>query len=77
MSIRQRSWVWSIAWSIATCRAACPIPDKRRTLLAITSDGLKLTETLEQAGHDVTTETLAPLTPEEQATLYDLLAKVI
>jgi DNA-binding MarR family transcriptional regulator len=46
-------------------------------LLAITSDGLKLTETLEQAGHDVTTETLAPLTPEEQATLYDLLAKVI
>lgn len=51
--------------------------DKRRTLLAITSDGLKLTETLEQAGHDVTTETLAPLTPEEQAALYELLGKVI
>ncbi|WP_242124724.1 MarR family transcriptional regulator [Sphingobium sp. Sx8-8] len=51
--------------------------DRRRTLLAITSDGLRLTEELEAMGHAVTRETLAPLEPEEQAELYRLLEKIV
>jgi DNA-binding MarR family transcriptional regulator len=51
--------------------------DRRRTMLAITSDGLKLTEELEVAGHAVTSETLAPLEPAERQELYRLLAKIL
>mgnify|MGYP001164690287 CR=1 FL=1 len=45
-------------------------------LLNITSTGLKLAEDLERVGHEVTAETLAPLTKSECAHLYDLLAKL-
>ena len=51
--------------------------DKRRTLLAITSEGLKLTEELEAAGHAVTRDILAPLNPEEREQLYRHLSKLI
>jgi DNA-binding MarR family transcriptional regulator len=51
--------------------------DRRRTLLAITSEGLRLTEEMEAAGHTVTRETLSPLDTAEQAELYRLLAKII
>lgn len=50
--------------------------DKRRMLLTITSTGLKLAEDLERVGHEVTAETLAPLTKSECTQLYDLLAKL-
>lgn len=50
--------------------------DRRRTMLAITSEGLKLTEELEVVGHAVTSETLAPLDPAERQELYRLLAKI-
>lgn len=51
--------------------------DKRRTLLTITSKGLKLTEDLEALGHKVTAETLAPLSGEERTELYMLLSKLL
>ncbi|WP_275488797.1 MarR family winged helix-turn-helix transcriptional regulator [Sphingobium arseniciresistens] len=51
--------------------------DRRRTQLAITSDGLRLIEDLEAAGHAVTRETLSPLDPGEQAELYRLLDKIV
>lgn len=52
------------------------VGDRRRTLLAITSEGLRLTEELEAVGHKVTRDTLAPLSPDEQAELYRLLGKI-
>ena len=51
--------------------------DRRRTMLAITSEGLKLTEDLEVAGRAVTSETLAPLDSAERQELYRLLAKIV
>jgi hypothetical protein len=37
---------------------------------------LRLTEELEAVGHKVTRDTLAPLSPDEQAELYRLLGKI-
>ncbi len=50
--------------------------DRRRTSLAITSDGLRLVEDCEQLGFAVTAETLEPLDEHEQATLLDLLVRL-
>lgn len=51
--------------------------DKRRTLLTITSSGLKLVEDLEKVGHAVTAETLRPLTQAECQQLFELLEKIV
>jgi MarR family transcriptional regulator, lower aerobic nicotinate degradation pathway regulator len=50
--------------------------DRRRTLLAITSDGLRLIEECEGLGHDVTEETLLPLSADEKVVLLDLLSRI-
>jgi len=50
--------------------------DRRRTLLSITSTGLKLVEDIQAAGHAVTAETLEPLDPDEQRLFLSLLAKL-
>jgi len=50
--------------------------DRRRTLLSITSTGLKLVEDIQAAGHAVTAETLEPLDAEERRLFLRLLAKL-
>jgi DNA-binding MarR family transcriptional regulator len=50
--------------------------DRRRTLVAITSEGLRLVEDCEALGNAVTKETLQNLSPEEQRTLIDLLNRI-
>jgi len=48
--------------------------DKRKTVLMLTADAMALIESLEDTAHQVTAETLAPLSPSEQKTLLQLLA---
>lgn len=50
--------------------------DARRTLLRLTGDGELLVQRLMAAGPRVTTETLKPLSPDEQSQLVDLLARI-
>lgn len=48
--------------------------DKRKAVLMLTADALKLIESLESTAHQVTTRTLEPLSPGEQKTLLRLLS---
>lgn len=50
--------------------------DKRRSLLSVTEAGQKGLKTLHDAGHDISGETLKPLTPREQEVLLRLLRKL-
>jgi DNA-binding MarR family transcriptional regulator len=50
--------------------------DKRRTLLSITSIGLKLLEDMQSAGHQVSADTLEPLDEQERAQFLQLLGKL-
>lgn len=50
--------------------------DKRRMLLTITSDGLKLLESCETMAFDVTDDTMSDLSAEEQSVLFDLLSRI-
>lgn len=57
--------------------ALTPDPaDRRRTLIALTPEGAALIAPLQDLGHRITAETLAPLTPTEQAQLLRLLRKM-
>ena len=48
--------------------------DKRKTVIMLTADAMTLIESLEGTAHQVTAETLEPLSPNEQKTLMRLLA---
>ena len=50
--------------------------DKRKSILILTSKGLNLIESLETAAREVSEETLAPLSPNEQKTFLRLLTKL-
>ena len=50
--------------------------DNRRILLGITSDGLRLLEDFEAAGHGVSEETFDPLSEAEQRQFLDLLLRL-
>ncbi len=50
--------------------------DKRKIVVMLTADALKLIESLEDAAHQVTAETLAPLSPSEQKTFLRLLRQL-
>ncbi len=50
--------------------------DKRKSILILTSKGLNLIESLETAAREVSRETLAPLTPNEQKKFLRLLTKL-
>ena len=50
--------------------------DKRKSILILTSKGLNLIESLETTAREVSRETLAPLSPDEQKTFLLLLAKL-
>lgn len=50
--------------------------DGRRLLVALTAEGRVVTERAEAAALDITRETLAPLTAEEQALAVTLLKKL-
>jgi DNA-binding MarR family transcriptional regulator len=50
--------------------------DRRRMLLRLTEEGLKLTEEIIPFGFDITDDTLAPLTKEEQDIFLKLLRKI-
>jgi len=50
--------------------------DRRRTLLSLTTEGESMVDRLVPLGKQVTTETLDPLTPEEQEKFLALLAKI-
>jgi DNA-binding MarR family transcriptional regulator len=50
--------------------------DKRKTVLMLTADALKLIESLESTAHQVTARTLQPLSPGEQKTFLRLLASL-
>jgi DNA-binding MarR family transcriptional regulator len=50
--------------------------DKRRTLLSITSTGLKLLEDMQAAGRQVSADTLEPLDEQEKAQFLKLLGKM-
>lgn len=51
--------------------------DRRRTLISITSDGLRLLEECENIGFRVTTDTMADLDPEERVQLMTLLGRIV
>lgn len=51
--------------------------DKRKSILILTSKGLNLIESLESTARAVSTETLAPLSSNEQKTFLRLLTKLI
>ena len=48
--------------------------DKRKTVIMLTADAMTLIESLEGTAHQVTAETLEPLSPNERKTLLRLLA---
>lgn len=50
--------------------------DKRRTLISLSPEGASLVERMKVVGHEITAETLAPLTPAEQKTLHKILRKI-
>jgi MarR family transcriptional regulator, lower aerobic nicotinate degradation pathway regulator len=50
--------------------------DKRRLMVALTEEGRKTIERLIPLAQQITTETLAPLTPKEAAQFMRLLAKI-
>ncbi|MCW5748802.1 MAG: winged helix-turn-helix transcriptional regulator [Alphaproteobacteria bacterium] len=50
--------------------------DARRTLLRLTTEGDRLVQQLMRAGPRVTSETLRPLSPDEQRQLVNLLARI-
>ena len=50
--------------------------DKRRSLIALTDQGRSLKDTLHEAGHKITEDTLRPLTAAERRTFLALLAKL-
>ena len=50
--------------------------DRRRTLLSLTPEGEAMVERLVPQGKQVTTETLDPLTPDEQKQFLALIAKI-
>jgi DNA-binding MarR family transcriptional regulator len=50
--------------------------DRRRTLLSLTIEGEALVDRLVPQGKQVTSETLEPLTPEEQKQLLALITKI-
>ncbi len=52
------------------------VRDRRRMLLTITSEGLRLVETLEASAHKVTSETLKPLSEGEQQHFLELLKRL-
>jgi DNA-binding MarR family transcriptional regulator len=51
--------------------------DARRLLLELTAEGAAYVAEMLNVGHEVTRETLAPLTARESATLIDLLRKLV
>ncbi len=50
--------------------------DRRRSLIALTEHAKSLEEALHEAGHQITEETLKPLSPAERGTFLTLLAKL-
>jgi len=50
--------------------------DKRKSALILTAKGLKLIESLETAARQVSSETLAPLSVDEQEIFLRLLARL-
>ncbi len=57
--------------------ASKPDPnDKRRMLISLSEKGAALIPSLHKAGHEITAETLKPLTSSEQRTLLKLLRKL-
>lgn len=50
--------------------------DKRRSLIALSAEAKALKDTLHQAGHQITDETLKPLSASERGTFLKLLAKL-
>lgn len=50
--------------------------DRRRSVVALTGEGLALLDAAREAGRAVTAETLSPLAPRERETLLRLLRKI-
>lgn len=50
--------------------------DKRRSLISLTEKGAALVVDLQQTGHNITEETLSPLSPSERRNLLNLLHKI-
>ncbi len=50
--------------------------DRRRRAVMLTHEGRRASEAAEQAAAGITAETLAPLSPEEQRTIVELLRKI-
>lgn len=50
--------------------------DRRRTLLALSPEGLRLAARLVPSAREITRRTLAPLTPAERRTLIGLLKRI-
>jgi DNA-binding MarR family transcriptional regulator len=57
-------------------RSVPDLVDKRRSVISLTQRGADLVAGLKAAGHDISKETLAPLSPKEQKTLLGLLKKI-
>ena len=58
------------------CRLPDPV-DRRRTMLSITPASLQLLKSCESIGLEVSRVTLNNLSPDEQETLRNLLAKIV
>jgi DNA-binding MarR family transcriptional regulator len=57
--------------------ASKPDPnDKRRMLICLSEKGAALIPSLHETGHEITTETLKPLSSSEQRSLLKLLRKL-
>lgn len=50
--------------------------DKRRSLITLTPQGVTLIQRLEKIGHEITAQTLEPLTQPEQRALLKALRKI-
>jgi DNA-binding MarR family transcriptional regulator len=50
--------------------------DRRRTIVDLSAEGRAAYQAFETAAENITTETLAPLSPDEQAQLLALLARI-
>ncbi len=56
--------------------AAADPDDRRRMLISLTGAGRALLARMHDVGHEITRDTLAPLSPEERAVFLSLLQKL-
>ena len=76
---RLRAFVRALYVDVGARPAAYGIPDpddRRRMLISLSQDGARMVDRMKTVGHEITQETLKPLTAAERRTVVRLLRKL-